>query len=72
MRRIAMANKEANNKNNNVNVYGAKNNQNQKAKNNNEEFASEFQVDNNRRPEAAFDRNSFEQERSVSERTAWN
>lgn len=71
MRRIAMANKEANNKNNNVNVYGAKNNQNQKAKNNNEEFASEFQVDNNRRPEAV-DRNSFEQERSVSERTAWN
>lgn len=67
-----MANKEANNKNNKVNVYGAKNNQNQKAKNNNEEFASEFQVDNNRRPEAAFDRNSFEQERSVSERTAWN
>ncbi|SOC11274.1 hypothetical protein SAMN05880501_106116 [Ureibacillus xyleni] len=73
-----MSNIEANNNCNskaNGNVCGANKiqlNKNQQAKNNNEEFASEFHTENNRRHQAAIDRDSFEQERPVSERTAWN
>ncbi|RUL52018.1 MULTISPECIES: hypothetical protein [Lysinibacillus] len=74
-----MSNKEANNNCHssvNGNVCGPASkiqlNKNQQTKNNNEEFASEFQVDNNRRHEAIIDRDSFEQERPISERTAWN